>query len=63
VHIGIEDPEFRIDCLNAARYVLPHILCLSTSSPFWAAAKRDCTRTGASSSRISAQRSAAGVLQ
>ena len=35
VHIGIEDPEFRIDCLNAARYVLTHILCLSTSSPFW----------------------------
>src|SRR4029078_8963087 len=39
VHIGIEDPEFRIDCLNAARYVLPHILCLSTSSPFWAGRK------------------------
>lgn len=35
VHVGIEDPEFRIDCINAARYVLPHILCLSTSSPFW----------------------------
>ena len=35
VHVGIEDHEFRIDCLNAARYVLPHILCLSTSSPFW----------------------------
>lgn len=35
VHVGIEDPEFRIDCLNAARYVLPHILALSTSSPFW----------------------------
>lgn len=35
VHVGIEDPEFRIDCLNAARYVLPHVLCLSTSSPFW----------------------------
>ncbi len=35
VHVGIEDPEFRIDCLNAARYILPHILCLSTSSPFW----------------------------
>ena len=35
VHVGIEDNEFRIDCLNAARYVLPHILCLSTSSPFW----------------------------
>lgn len=39
IHIGIEDPEFRIDCLNAARYVLPHILCLSTSSPFWAGRK------------------------
>ncbi len=35
VHVGIEDKEFRIDCLNAARYILPHILCLSTSSPFW----------------------------
>ena len=35
VHVGIEDNEFRIDCLNAARYVLPHVLCLSTSSPFW----------------------------
>ncbi len=35
VHVGIEDPEFRIDCLNACRYLLPHILCLSTSSPFW----------------------------
>lgn len=35
VHVGIEDDEFRIDCLNAARYVLPHILSLSTSSPFW----------------------------
>ena len=39
VHIGVEDPEFRIDCLNAARYVLPHILCLSTSSPFWSGRK------------------------
>jgi glutamate---cysteine ligase / carboxylate-amine ligase len=35
VHIGIEDREFLIDALNAARYVMPHILCLSTSSPFW----------------------------
>ncbi len=35
IHVGIQDPEFRIDCLNAARYILPHILCLSTSSPFW----------------------------
>jgi carboxylate-amine ligase len=35
VHIGIEDREFLIDAANVARYVLPHILCLSTSSPFW----------------------------
>jgi glutamate---cysteine ligase / carboxylate-amine ligase len=35
VHIGIEDREFLIDALNVSRYVLPHILCLSTSSPFW----------------------------
>ncbi len=35
VHIGIEDHEFLIDAMNAARYFLPHILCLSTSSPFW----------------------------
>lgn len=35
VHVGIEDNDFRIDCLNAARYVLPHVLALSTSSPFW----------------------------
>ncbi|OWK36288.1 carboxylate-amine ligase [Fimbriiglobus ruber] len=35
VHIGIEDKDFLIDCLNVARYFLPHILCLATSSPFW----------------------------
>jgi len=35
VHIGIEDREFLIDAMNVARYMLPHILCLSTSSPFW----------------------------
>jgi glutamate---cysteine ligase / carboxylate-amine ligase len=35
VHIGIEDREFLIDAANVSRYVLPHILCLSTSSPFW----------------------------
>jgi carboxylate-amine ligase len=35
VHIGIEDPEFLIDAMNVARYFLPHLLCLSTSSPFW----------------------------
>lgn len=36
VHIGVEDPEFAIDCMNVVRYVLPHLLTLSTSSPFWA---------------------------
>src|SRR5918911_3879770 len=35
IHVGIEDPEFLIDALNVARYFLPHVLCLSTSSPFW----------------------------
>ena len=35
VHIGIEDREFLIDAANVSRYFLPHILCLSTSSPFW----------------------------
>jgi carboxylate-amine ligase len=35
VHVGIEDPEFVIDAMNVARYFLPHLLCLSTSSPFW----------------------------
>lgn len=35
IHIGIEDPEFMIDAMNVVRYLLPHLLCLSTSSPFW----------------------------
>jgi carboxylate-amine ligase len=35
VHIGIEDREFLIDAMNVSRYMLPHVLCLSTSSPFW----------------------------
>lgn len=35
VHIGVEDREFLIDAMNVARYMLPHVLCLSTSSPFW----------------------------
>ncbi len=35
VHVGIEDREFLIDAMNVMRYFLPHLLCLSTSSPFW----------------------------
>ena len=35
VHIGVEDCETAIQIMNGARYFLPHILALSTSSPFW----------------------------
>jgi glutamate---cysteine ligase / carboxylate-amine ligase len=35
VHVGIEDPEFLVDAMNVVRYFMPHVLCLSTSSPFW----------------------------
>ena len=35
VHVGIEDREFLIDAMNVARYFVPHVLCLSASSPFW----------------------------
>lgn len=35
VHVGIENPDLRIDLLNQAAYFLPHLLALSTSSPFW----------------------------
>lgn len=36
IHVGIEDKETLIDVMNQARYFLPHLLALSTSSPFWA---------------------------
>jgi glutamate---cysteine ligase / carboxylate-amine ligase len=35
VHVGIEDDELRIDLMNQVAYFLPHLLALSTSSPFW----------------------------
>ena len=35
VHVGIEDPDLRIDLMGQATYFLPHLLALSTSSPFW----------------------------
>ncbi len=35
IHAGIEDEELRIDLMNQAVYFLPHLLALSTSSPFW----------------------------
>ena len=39
VHVGIEDREAQIHLMNAARYFLPHVLALSTSSPFWMGVK------------------------
>lgn len=35
IHLGIEDDDLRIDLMNQAVYILPHLLALSTSSPFW----------------------------
>jgi glutamate---cysteine ligase / carboxylate-amine ligase len=35
VHVQVEDRETAIHIMNAARYFLPHLLALSTSSPFW----------------------------
>ena len=35
VHVGLDDDELRIDLLSQIAYFLPHLLALSTSSPFW----------------------------
>jgi len=35
VHVAVPDRTTAIDLMNAARYFLPHLLALSTSSPFW----------------------------
>ncbi len=35
VHVGIDDPEFLMDAMKVSRYFIPHVLALSTSSPFW----------------------------
>jgi len=35
VHVGIERKEQRIDLMNQLSYFLPHLLAMSTSSPFW----------------------------
>jgi len=35
VHVGIPAEEQRIDIMNQLSYFLPHLLALSTSSPFW----------------------------
>ena len=35
VHVGVPDEELRIDLHGQLIYFLPHLLALSTSSPFW----------------------------
>jgi len=35
VHVGLDDDELRIDLMQQISYFLPHLLVLSTSSPFW----------------------------
>ena len=35
VHVGIPDLDRRIHIMNSARYFLPHVLAMTTSSPFW----------------------------
>src|SRR5437867_7907127 len=35
VHVGVADRDRQIHIMNAARYFLPHVLALTTSSPFW----------------------------
>lgn len=34
VHVGFDDRDLMIDVMNQARYFVPHLLALSTSSPF-----------------------------
>ncbi|MGH6736605.1 MAG: carboxylate-amine ligase [Methyloceanibacter sp.] len=48
VHVGIEDDDLRVDLLGQAPYFLPHLLALSTSSPFWQG-----NQTGLKSYRLS----------
>ncbi len=35
VHAGINDPNLRVDLMSQVSYFMPHLLALSTSSPFW----------------------------
>ena len=35
VHVAVPDRDLTIELMNEARYFLPHLLALSTSSPFW----------------------------
>ena len=35
VHVGVEDDDLRVDLMSQLTYFLPHLLALTTSSPFW----------------------------
>ncbi len=35
VHVGLNDNALRVDLMRQMTYFLPHLLALSTSSPFW----------------------------
>lgn len=35
VHVGLDDDDLRMDLMGQVSYFLPHLLALSTSSPFW----------------------------
>lgn len=35
IHAGIEDLDLRVDLMGQVAYFLPHLLALSSSSPFW----------------------------
>jgi carboxylate-amine ligase len=48
VHIGMPNKDLAVELMNEARYFLPHILALTTSSPFWVGRK-----TGLKSTRCS----------
>ncbi|MEA2001739.1 MAG: carboxylate-amine ligase [Actinomycetota bacterium] len=48
VHVGIDDEDARVDLMNQVLYFVPHMLALSTSSPFW-----NGTDTGLKSYRTS----------
>jgi carboxylate-amine ligase len=34
-HVGMPNNQVAIELMNVARYILPHLLALSSSSPFW----------------------------
>ena len=35
VHAGVRDKNLRVDLMSQVSYFMPHLLALSTSSPFW----------------------------